>query len=89
MKPPRPSKPIGQPTRGKTADNRLRRVDNFILLYEPALLTRADSGFADSMFVDIVPQGAASVRAINCKLGGGRCDVLLTGYWHKETGVLS
>jgi hypothetical protein len=32
-------KPEGQPTRGKTASNRLRCVDNFILLYEPSLLT--------------------------------------------------
>src|SRR5262247_1984254 len=46
-------KPVGQPTRGKTASNRLRRVDNFILLYEPALLTRTDGLFADSMFVDL------------------------------------
>jgi hypothetical protein len=46
-------KPEGQPTRGKTAANRLRRVDNFILLYEPSLLTRTDGLFADSMFVDL------------------------------------
>jgi hypothetical protein len=46
-------KPEGQLTRGKTASNRLRRVDNFILLYEPSLLTRTDSLFADSMFVDL------------------------------------
>jgi len=46
-------KPEGLPTRGKTASNRLRRVDNFILLYEPSLLTRTDSLFADSMFVDL------------------------------------
>lgn len=54
-------KPEGQPTRGKTASNRLRRVDNFILLYEPALLTRMASSvlspgstlFGDSMFVDL------------------------------------
>jgi hypothetical protein len=46
-------KPEGQPTRGKTASNRLRRVDNFILLYEPSLLTRTDSLFADSLFVDL------------------------------------
>jgi hypothetical protein len=44
---------IGQPTRGKTASNRLRRVDNFILLYEPSLLTRTDGLFANSMFVDL------------------------------------
>ena len=46
-------KPIGLPTRGKTASNRLRRVDNFILLYEPSLLTRTDSLFADSFFIDL------------------------------------
>lgn len=50
---PRSTKPQGQPTRGKTASNRLRRVDNFILLYEPSLLTRTDDLFADSMFVDL------------------------------------
>ena len=46
-------KPIGLPTRGKTASNRLRRVDNFILLYEPALLTRTDGLFQRSMFIDL------------------------------------
>lgn len=46
-------RPEGQPTRGKTADNRLRRVDNFVLLYEPSLLTRTDGLFADSLFVDL------------------------------------
>lgn len=47
------SKPIGLPTRGKTASNRLRRVDNFILLYEPSLLTRADGAFDGALFVDL------------------------------------
>ena len=46
-------KPEGQPTRGKTASNRLRRVDNFILLYEPSLLTRTDGLFQYSLFVDL------------------------------------
>jgi len=46
-------KPVGQPTRGKTTSNRLRRVDNFILLYEPSLLTRTDGLFVGSMFVDL------------------------------------
>ena len=46
-------KPEGQPTRGKTASNRLRRVDNFILLYEPSLLTRTDGDFAHALFVDL------------------------------------
>lgn len=40
-------KRMGHPTRGKTASNRLRRVDNFILLYEPSLLTRTDGLFVD------------------------------------------
>ena len=46
-------KPIGLPTRGKTASNRLRRVDNFVLLYEPSLLTRTDGLFQHSMFIDL------------------------------------
>jgi hypothetical protein len=46
-------KPEGQPTRGKTAANRLRRVDNFLLLYEPSLLTRTDGAFAPALFVDL------------------------------------
>ncbi len=41
------------PPAGKTASNRLRRVDNFILLYEPSLLTRTDGLFADALFVDL------------------------------------
>lgn len=56
MKPSHPQKPeapLGQLTRGKTASNRLRRVDNFILLYEPSLLTRTDGLFAASCFVDL------------------------------------
>lgn len=46
-------KPQGLPTRGKTATNRLRRVDNFILLYEPTLLSRTDGWFSDSLYVDL------------------------------------
>ena len=44
---------MGQATRGKTASNRLRRVDNFILLYKPSLLTRTDGRLLDSLFVDL------------------------------------
>jgi hypothetical protein len=44
-----PKKPQGQVTRGKTARNRLRQVDNFLLRYEPGLLARPD----DSLFVDL------------------------------------
>src|SRR5215470_10700986 len=71
-----PKKPLGQPTRGKTASNRLRRVDNFILLYEPSLLTRTDGLFADSLFVDLgygfdartTLEGAERFRRINPNL---------------------
>jgi len=48
-----PKKPEGQPTRGKTARNRLRQVDNFMLLYDPALLTRRDGAFDQALFVDV------------------------------------
>jgi hypothetical protein len=48
-----PRKPVGQPTRGKTAANRLRRVDNFALRYDPALLRRQDGPFAHALFVDL------------------------------------
>jgi hypothetical protein len=47
------TRPEGQPTRGKTAANRLRRVDNFLLVYDPALLTRSDGPFARALFVDL------------------------------------
>lgn len=69
-------KPIGLPTRGKTAANRLRRVDNFILLYEPSLLSRADDLFANSLFVDLgygfdartTLESAARFRRVNPSL---------------------
>jgi hypothetical protein len=69
-------KPIGLPTRGKTTSNRLRRVDNFILLYEPALLTRTDGLFQRSMFIDLgygfdartTLESAARFRRVNPNL---------------------
>lgn len=69
-------KPVGQITRGKTASNRLRRVDNFILLYEPALLTRTDNLFSDSLFIDLgygfdprtTLESAARFRKVNPNL---------------------
>lgn len=69
-------KPEGQPTRGKTASNRLRRVDNFVLLYEPSLLTRTDGLFADALFVDLgygfdartTLESASRFRRLNPKL---------------------
>jgi len=78
--PPHPrsisKKPEGRPTRGKTASNRLRRVDNFILLYDPSLLTRNESGFTDSLFVDLgygfdartTLESAARFRRVNPNL---------------------
>ncbi len=46
-------RPLGQPTRGKTARNRLRRVDNFLALYDPGLLRREDRLFAGAFFADL------------------------------------
>lgn len=48
-----PKRPLGQPTRGKTARNRLRRVDNFLTLYDPGLLRRADGPYDGAFFVDL------------------------------------
>jgi hypothetical protein len=49
----RHQRPVGQPTRGKTTHNRLRRVDVFVLLYDPGLLRRRDGHFATAPFVDV------------------------------------
>lgn len=46
-------KPHGQITRGKTAQNRLRRVDLFFARYDPFLLRRTDGPFAQAFFVDL------------------------------------
>lgn len=69
---------MGLPTRGKTASNRLRRVDNFILLYEPALLARTSAGdpFRHAFFVDLgygfdartTLESAARFRRVNPNL---------------------
>ena len=48
-----PRRPLGQPTRGKTACNRLRRVDNFLAFYDAELLRREDGAFAGAFFVDL------------------------------------
>lgn len=48
-----PRRPQGQETRGKTARNRLRRVDNFITMYDPALITQQCHDYAQSLFVDL------------------------------------
>lgn len=48
-----PKRPLGQPTRGKTARNRLRRVDIFLALVDPGLLRRADGPYDGAFFVDL------------------------------------
>lgn len=48
-----PRKPQGQITRGKTAQNRLRRVDLFFTRYDPFLLRRTDGPYAQAFFVDL------------------------------------
>lgn len=58
-----PKKPQGQATRGKTARNRLRQVDNFLLRYDPGLLTRADGEFEQALFVDL-GYGAEAVTTL-------------------------
>jgi hypothetical protein len=47
------SRPQGQPTRGKTARNRLRRVDNFLLHYDRALICRRDAAYEQAFYVDL------------------------------------
>jgi hypothetical protein len=46
-------RPQGQITRGKTMQNRLRRVDLFFTRYDPALLLREDGDYAGAFFVDL------------------------------------
>lgn len=70
-------KPEGQNTRGKTARNRLRQVDHFMLLYDPGLWTRRDGDFAHALFVDLgygeepftTLESAARFRRVNADLG--------------------
>ena len=52
-RPPRKLRPQGQITRGKTARNRLRRVDNFLCLYDPALIRQPDPPGQVSWYVDL------------------------------------
>ena len=48
-----PTRPIGHETRGKTARNRLRRVDIFLIRYDPNLLKRQDGEYKSALYVDI------------------------------------
>ncbi|MFM8322026.1 MAG: class I SAM-dependent methyltransferase, partial [Chloroflexota bacterium] len=56
-------KPQGRPTRGKTAVNRLRQVDHFVLRYDPGLLTRWDGAYAGALVVDL-GYGAEAVTTL-------------------------
>jgi SAM-dependent methyltransferase len=49
----RQRKPYGQITRGKTAQNRLRRVDLFFARYDRALLRRTGGSYENALFVDL------------------------------------
>ncbi len=53
MKKPLPYRPQGQPTRGKTARNRLRRSDIFLLLTEGPLIRMRDDPGTMSFYVDL------------------------------------
>ncbi|MEZ4711947.1 MAG: class I SAM-dependent methyltransferase [Caldilineaceae bacterium] len=48
-----PRRPQGEPTRGKTARNRLRRADTFLSIYAPALFHRHNAAWAHAYFVDL------------------------------------
>lgn len=50
---PRIKKPLGQITRGKTARNRLRRVDNFLLMYAASLLRQKMDTSQHAFYVDL------------------------------------
>ena len=53
MKKPAPYRPQGQMTRGKTARNRLRRSDIFMLLTEGSLIRMQDQPGTRSFYVDL------------------------------------
>lgn len=50
---PQRGRPQGQPTRGKTAQNRLRRVDLFLAWYARRLLRADDGPLANAWLVDL------------------------------------
>jgi hypothetical protein len=72
----RSDRPWGQATRGKTAHNRLRRVDNFILIYDPGLIRHRKGDWAQACFVDLgygaepwtTLESAARLRRLNPEL---------------------
>ena len=73
---PHTGRPAGQITRGKTAPNRLRRVDHFLAAYDPWLVRREDGPFERAMYVDLgygsdpttALESAARLRRLNRNL---------------------
>ena len=63
----RTRRPVGQTTRGKTAANRLRRVDAFMLLYDAQLFRRRAGDDAQALFVDL-GYGATPVTTLESAL---------------------
>jgi len=69
----RRERPLGQPTRGKTARNRLRRTDIFLLLYDGPLIRARGPAFDRAWYVDLgfgaepftTLESAARLRAAN------------------------
>ena len=68
-----PGQPEGQITRGKTAPNRLRRMDHFLAAYDPGLISRRDGEFERAFYVDLgygsepvtTMESAARLRKLN------------------------
>jgi hypothetical protein len=73
---PRSKRPLGQVTRGKTAPNRLRKVDVFALLYAADLLKQPLAESRRAFFVDLgygaeaytTLESAARFRTLNAEL---------------------
>lgn len=62
---PHSNRPEGLITRGKTAPNRLRRVDNFVASYDAPLITRKDGLFRHAQLVDL-GYGSDPTTALEC-----------------------
>jgi hypothetical protein len=73
----RSQRPAGQPTRGKTAANRLRSVDRFLLLYDAPLIRRQDAPGGRAWFVDL-GYGAEPVTTLESAMRLRRCNPTLS-----------
>lgn len=61
------SRPEGGITQGKTANNRLRRVDYFLCRYDPWLIKREDGDFRNSSIIDL-GYGSSPVTTLETSL---------------------